>query len=190
MSVVITSAFLNTLTPRQIEELVAGDGRWQLDINGLLAVDSHAEARGMTAQDPDLRKAYLEVCVAVADELRSRPAAAERGYEASVFSRIRVARYCGGSMDSVALFALGLLHGLFSSAQAFARSRASGDLDPERGVPSYIGHRAGIAVCAAICGVYFKIEDSATVGELEGWLDVAVGLRPENRQLAKWAAHR
>ena len=183
----ISSASLDRLTPPEIGLLLIPGSPWELDSDELRAVDSYAEARGMTTDDPALRRAYLEVCVTVADELRDRPAEAEDGYQASIVTRIRLARNCGGTIDSVAAFALGLLRGLYPSPEAFARSSPSADIDPGAEEPQYIAHRNAIAVCLAMCIVFFAIEDPAVAGGIAPWLEGAAGLRPENEWLSRWA---
>lgn len=233
----ISAASLDRLTPPEIGLLLIPGSPWELDPDELRAVDSYAEARGMAAADPELRRAYLQVCVTVADELRDRPAEAEDGYQASIVTRIRLARARGAAIDEVALFALDLLRGLYPSPEAFARSRPSDDpdvqsganaepaadpsadptaaspidqpavppIDPpaappadpqfhllsepvsEPGEPMYVAHRNAIAVCLAMCIVFFTIEDPAVAGTMAPWLEAAAGLRPENEWLSRWA---
>ncbi|HEV2639322.1 MAG TPA: hypothetical protein VGX23_29565 [Actinocrinis sp.] len=185
----ISSASLNRLTPAEIGLLLIPGSPWELDSNELRAVDAYAEARGLAAGDPAARRAYLEVCVTVADELRDRPGEAEDGFRSSITSRIRLARSCGAPVDSVAVFALGLLRGLFPSTEAFARSRPGSDPDPEAGTgePMYIAHCNALAVCTAVCAVFFGVEDAAVAEDLAPWLAAAASLRPQDEWLSRWS---
>jgi hypothetical protein len=184
----ISATSLDRLTPAEIGLLLIPGSPWELDSDELRAVDSYAEARGMTTDDADLRRGYLQVCVTVADELRDRPADAEEGYQSSIVARICLVRNCGGTIDEVAQFAIGLLRGLYPSPEAFARSRPTGDPDPDAGEPMYVAHRNAIAVCLAMCIVFFAIENPAVAGTIAPWLESAAGFRPENEWLSRWAA--